>query len=116
MNPSFMLFTRDVSAMTRFYLALGFCHRLSGRGGDWAELEWNGFVLSLHGQAGELPPVGRLQIGFETSDLDLTLEDLSRAGLNPPAIVDEAFGRILHLTDPDGNVLYIVQNEPELYV
>ena len=86
------------------------------RGGDGTELEWNGFVLSLHGQDGELPAVGRLQIGFETPDLDQTVQDLSRAGLNPPAIVDEAFGRILHLTDPDGNVLYIVQNEPELYV
>lgn len=66
-------------------------------------------------QDGELPATGRLQIGFETGDLDAAVQRLSGAGLHPPAIVDEAFGRILHLTDPDGNVLYIVQNEPELY-
>ncbi len=30
-------------------------------------------------------------------------------------IVDEGFGRVLQLADPDGNVLTIVEHEPELY-
>ena len=110
-----MLYTSDLDAMLRFYAVLGFTHRLSGRGGGWAELTWEGFTLNLHAQTGELPPTGRLCIGFETNDLEATVQSLSRTGLNPPSITDESFGRILHLTDPDGNVLSIVQNKPELY-
>ena len=43
------------------------------------------------------------------------MQRLSRAGLNPPSITDESFGRILHLTDPDGNALSVTRYEPELY-
>ncbi len=115
MNPSFMLYTGDLDSMLRYYTALGFTHRLSGRGGGWAELTWDGFTLNLHAQTGQLPPTGRLCIGFETADLEAAVQRLRRAGLNPPSITDESFGRILHLTDPDGNALSITQYEPELY-
>jgi predicted enzyme related to lactoylglutathione lyase len=115
MNPSFMLHTRDVEGMIQFYVALGFVHKLTGRSGNWTELTWGNFTLSLHKHQGELPPTGRLSIGFEAEDLEASVQTLSRAGLNPPAIVDESFGRILHLTDPDGNELFITQSEPELY-
>jgi predicted enzyme related to lactoylglutathione lyase len=114
-NPSFMLYTNDIPGMTAFYTALGFKLRVAGRGCTWAELTWDSFTLALHGQTGELPPTGRLCIGFETNDLDRTVRDLNRAGLNPPAIIDESFGRMLQLTDPDGNALSITQYEPELY-
>lgn len=115
MNPSFMLYTRDVIGLTAFYTALGFRLRRAGRGGGWTELTWDTFTLTLHGHSGELPPTGRLQIGFETPDLDAAVRRLIEAGLNPPAILDESFGRILHLTDPDGNLLSVTAYEPELY-
>lgn len=115
MNPSFMLYTSDLDSMLRFYTALGFTHRMSGRGGGWAELTWDGFTFNLHGHSGELPPTGRLCIGFETADLEAVVQRLSRAGLNPPSITDESFGRILHLSDPDGNTLSVTQYGLELY-
>jgi predicted enzyme related to lactoylglutathione lyase len=115
MNPSFMLYTTDLPGLTAFYTALGFNLRVAGRGCTWAELTWDSFTLALHGHSGELPPTGRLCIGFETADLDAAARRLQQAGLNPPAIVDESFGRILHLLDPDGNQLSITQYEPELY-
>lgn len=115
MNPSFMLYTTDLPGLMAFYTALGFQLRMAGRGGTWAELTWDRFTLALHGHTGELPPTGRLRIGFETNDLDAAVRRLQEAGLTPPAIVDDSFGRMVYLTDPDGNELSITQYEPELY-
>lgn len=118
-----MLFCLDVPRSLEFYTGLGFTSRRGQRTGGWAELEWGssdgqGFVLNLHETAAPLPPTGRLQLGFEVEGgLDELVGRLRHSGLyGELTILDEAFGRIVHLSDPDGNALSIVQNEPELYV
>lgn len=123
MRPTVMLFCPNVPRSLAFYTGLGFVQRRGQRTGGCAELEWptaegSGFVLNLHEANEPLPPTGRLNIGFEVeSGLDELLDRLRPSGVyGELTVVDEAFGRIVHLQDPDGNALSIVQNEPELYV
>lgn len=115
-----MLFTADVERSLGFYRQLGFTVRRAGRGGGWAELVWgvgqDAFALLLHEHARPLPEPGRLQLGFEVeSGLEAVVARLSADGLGGLSIIDEGFGRIVRLHDPDGNLLSIVHNEPELY-
>ena len=118
MRPTVMLFCLDVPRSLAFYTGLGFTQRRSQRTGGWAELEWGTFVLNLHESVAPLPPTGRIQLGFEVeAGLDELVERLRPTGLyGELSILDESFGRIVHLQDPDGNTLSIVQYEPELYV
>lgn len=116
MNPTLMLFTADVECSLAFYQQLGLTVRRVQRGGGWAELIWGDFALNLHEHALPLPDTGRLQLGFEVeSGLEDVVARLSAEGLGDLSIIDEGFGRIVHLRDSDGNLLSIVQNEPELY-
>lgn len=81
------------------------------------ELEFGTLLLFLHG-ANTLPAASeRLQLGFEAQEpLENLAARLLESGVTVNAeIVDEGFGRILELRDPDGNTLTIVENEPELY-
>ena len=117
MRPSVLLYTADVAQAEAFYTALGFRLRRHSRSGGWTELEWNELLLFLH-SAQTLPPANsRVQLGFEAQEPLETLSArlIERGVIVSAEIVDEGFGRILNIQDPDGNTLTIVEHEPELY-
>jgi catechol 2,3-dioxygenase-like lactoylglutathione lyase family enzyme len=116
-RPSVLLYTADVARAEAFYVELGFRLRRRSRNGGWTELEWSELLLFLH-HAQTLPPAdGRIQLGFEAQEAleQLTARLIERGVIVAAEIVDEGFGRILSLQDPDGNVLTIIEHEPELY-
>lgn len=117
MKPYVLLYVTDVPRSRAWYEALGFGLRRLNRNGGWAELEWAGLLLYLHG-ADTPRPAGFALPGFEvTQPLDVLAARLRGAGIEAPdtAILDEGYGRTLDLRDPDGYVWQIVEHEPELY-
>ena len=117
MRPNLLLYTPDVERAADFYQRLGFTLRRRNRNGGWTELEFGTLLLFLHSTQ-SLPAVSkRLEFGFEAQQpLEQLAAQLLQSGVTISAeIVDEGFGRVLQLADPDGNVLTIVEHEPELY-
>ena len=114
-----MIHPQSVSQV--WYERLGFTLRRTGRHGAWAELEWGapgtgGFLLFLHVEPAPRP-AGFALPGFEVTE---ALEEVARrlAGLSygeKPEILDEGYGRVLNLLDPDGYAWTLVEHEPELY-
>ena len=112
MRPNILLYTPDVERAADFYGKLGFTMRRRNRNGGWTELEFGTLLLFLH-RVDVLPTISkRLEFGFEAQE---PLERVAARLLEGGVIVDEGFGRILSLQDPDGNALSIVEHEPELY-
>ena len=116
MKPYVLLYVTDVPCSQAWYERLGFRLRRVNRHGGWAELEWDGFLLFLHSTS-HPRPAGFALPGFEAQEgLEAVAGRLAQAGLLPdPLILDEGYGRVLRLTDPDGYTLEIVEHEPELY-
>jgi len=106
-------YVRDIDASIRFYQALGLPVTARQRRGGWVELTGSAGVLALH----ESPTGGAAELALLC---DESLEDvvgrLQAAGF-PAAevILDEAYGRSLRVTDPDGVSVQINENEAELY-
>ena len=117
MRPNLLLYTSDMQRAADFYQQLGFTLRRRNRNGGWTELEFGTLLLFLH-RVATLPAASkRLEFGFEAQQpLEQLAAQLLQSGVIVSAeIVDEGFGRILQLADPDGNTLTIVEHEPELY-
>ena len=107
-------FARDLRACERFYALLGLSVDATQRDGGWMELAAAGGVLALHGYAeGEdVPPV---ELAFLAEEpLEGLHAKLIDAGFEP-VIIDEAFGRSLRVTDPEGLRIQINENDRELY-
>ncbi|GAA5512025.1 hypothetical protein Dcar01_00739 [Deinococcus carri] len=116
MRPYVLIYATDVNRSRAWYERLGFRLRRVNRHGGWAELEWGDFLLYLHGTATPRP-AGFALPGFEAQEpLEGVAARLAAAGVLPdPVILDEGYGRVLRLRDPDGHDLEIVEHDPELY-
>jgi catechol 2,3-dioxygenase-like lactoylglutathione lyase family enzyme len=110
-------YVADMAASARFYTALGLTIADSSRSGNWTELNAAGGVLGLHAartSAQDTP--GRVELSFETQEpLEVLADRLTAAGFEPEAILDENFGRCLHVTDPDGVLVQVNEHDRELY-
>lgn len=116
MRPTILIYATDVSRSREWYERLGFRLRRVNRHGGWAELEWGELLLYLHGTAAPRP-AGFALPGFEAQEsLDVLAGRLVALGVvTDPFILDEGFGRVLRLRDPDGYELDLVEHAPELY-
>lgn len=116
MKPYILIHCTDLPRSAAWYRALGFMPRRQGRQGTWAELHWDGLLLFLH-QSGQRYPDGFAMPGFEVQQsLEGVLERLaSVTGGETVSILDEAFGRVAFLRDPDGYEWQLIEHEPELY-
>lgn len=106
-------YVRDVEACTRFYTALGLPVTTRQRGGGWVELTASAGVLALH----EYATGGHTELSLlADGPLEDVVRALAAAGF-PPAegILDEAFGRSLRVTDPDGVEVQINEHDESLY-
>jgi catechol 2,3-dioxygenase-like lactoylglutathione lyase family enzyme len=110
-------FVADMEASARFYTALGLVPGDSSRSGNWIELGASGGMLGLHTTRTSQQDVpGHLELAFETQEpLEALAERLTAAGFEPEAIVDENFGRSLHVIDPDGVRVQVSEHDRELY-
>jgi catechol 2,3-dioxygenase-like lactoylglutathione lyase family enzyme len=123
-----IVFVTQMPRSIEFYRLLGFDIHRESKNGRWAELVGEPGRLALH-QLDELPdgPVstsqrtdwpplqGRVRMCFEASQpLDEIARRLTDAGLPEPDVLDEAFGRIMWLTDPDGLAIEVAEHDPDL--
>jgi catechol 2,3-dioxygenase-like lactoylglutathione lyase family enzyme len=110
-------YVADMAASTRFYEALGLTAGDQSRSGNWVELPAAGGLLALHtARISQHDEPGAIELSFEASEpLEKISERLTAAGFAPEPIVDEAFGRSLGATDPDGVRIQVNEHERELY-
>jgi catechol 2,3-dioxygenase-like lactoylglutathione lyase family enzyme len=106
-------YVRDMAACERFYTLLELSVDTRQRNGHWTELTGSGGVLALHlVEDGAEPAVGLSFVA--TEPLEKVRARLAEAGFES-TILDEAFGRSLRVTDPEGVRVQINENDPELY-
>lgn len=111
-------YTEDIEAMVRFYGALGLGLNTVSRAGGWVDLTAAGGMVGLHiaSKTEQAMTSGRCEISFESDErLDDVVARLHAAGYADAHIIDEAFGRSLRVTDPDGVPLQVNQSDPSLY-
>lgn len=112
-----MVHVTDMRASVAFYEALGARVVHGSRDGDWVLLELAGtrWGLLAHPPNPEQAE-GMVELNFEA---DIPLDDLATQLRDAGAPVgepgDEAFGKQLQLTSPDGLLIKIDELDPELY-
>ena len=112
-------FVRDIEAAERFYAALGLRPQVRARTGIWIELTAAGGELDLHDAASAADGEGRdgYTIGFVADEpLEVVEQRLRDAGFPPDGtIIDQEWGRSLLAHAPDGTLVQIDEQDPELY-
>jgi hypothetical protein len=112
-------FTNDVAAMRRFLEALGLTPRIASTGGGWVDftIDTTG-MAALHPAPGTVTPyqAGQTALSFEADEpLEPLRDRLAAAGFADAHIVDEAYGRTLFVTDPDGVWVAIDGRQTDLH-
>jgi catechol 2,3-dioxygenase-like lactoylglutathione lyase family enzyme len=111
-------FTDDVAAMRRFLEALGLQPRIAADGGGWVDFtskESGGAALHEAASATSGYPAGETSLAFESAELEAVRDRLHAAGFADANIVDEAYGRTLFVTDPDGVRVAVDEVQEDLY-
>ncbi len=112
-------FVPDVDEATRFYEALGLKAQARARTGHWIELTASGGELALHDTTTAADGQGRegMLVNFIAEERLEALERRLRAAGFPPqgTVVDQEWGRSLFVRAPDGTVIQIDEQDPELY-
>ncbi|KQX63692.1 VOC family protein [Angustibacter sp. Root456] len=111
-------FTADVRGGQQFAQLLGLASRVeSGRGG-WVDLvAGGGGMLALHDAttSASRQPSGRTTLSAECDDADALAERLRFAGFDDATVYDEAYGRVLVVTDPNGAQVAVDQRASDLH-
>lgn len=100
----------DLSRSIDFYVdMLGF--KLINRyGNHWADIEGPGIHLGLHPSEKKMIRSENMQIALRVDDLNSAIEFLNDHGITCTAKADGKV-KLAPFTDPDGNLLYLVQPE-----
>jgi LDH2 family malate/lactate/ureidoglycolate dehydrogenase len=111
-------FTQDVPAMRRFLVALGLTSTSSSADGGWVSLEAaGGGEVGLHSTATATTatPAGSTELAFSTNEpLEVVARRLQDAGFDSH-VVEEPYGRVLRVTDPDGRELEVQGTAVDLH-
>jgi catechol 2,3-dioxygenase-like lactoylglutathione lyase family enzyme len=112
-------FVPDVDEAMRFYEALGLEIQTRARTGHWIELAAGGGELALHDATTAADGQGRdgMLVSFVAEEPLEALERRLRAAGFPPqgTVVDQEWGRSLFVRAPDGTLIQIDEQDPELY-
>jgi len=112
-------FVADVDEAMRFYEALGLEIQTRARTGHWIELAAGGGELALHDATTAADGQGRdgMLVSFVAEEPLAALERRLRAAGFPPqgTVVDQEWGRSLFVRAPDGTLIQIDEQDPELY-
>jgi hypothetical protein len=110
-------FTADVEAMRAFLEALGLRSRIESKRGGWVDMLTGRGMVALHDAAtsstGGQP--GQTSLTFEADDVDAIKDKLESAGYPDATIFDEAYGRVLTATGPDGVQIWVDERSEDLY-
>jgi hypothetical protein len=110
-------FTADVEAMRAFLETLGLRSRIESERGGWVDMLTGRGMVALHDAAssstGGLP--GQTNLSFEADKLDELKDRLEQAGFPDATVFDEAYGRVLSVTAPDGVVVWVDERSEDLY-
>jgi hypothetical protein len=110
-------FTDDTAAMRSFLETLGLRPRITTESGVWVELVAGRGMIALHDaeRSDSKAPHGQTDLAFEAEDVDALKETLESAGYDDATVFDEAFGRVLSLTGPEGQKIWIDERSEDLY-
>jgi len=110
-------FTDDVQAMRAFLETLGLRSRIESERGLWVDMVAGRGMVALHDAAGNTSGAGpgETRLAFEADDIDELKDRLEAAGYADASIFDEAFGRVLTASGPDGTKLWIDERSKDLY-
>lgn len=110
-------FTDNLAAMRAFFEALGLAARVESDNGGWVDMVAEGGMVALHSAADSDTggAAGETRLSFEADDVDAVAARLRAAGFADAHVYDEAYGRVLALTDPDGAALHIDERSGDLY-
>jgi predicted enzyme related to lactoylglutathione lyase len=112
-----MVHVQDMAVSVAFYEHLGATLRNGSRDGDWVLLELGGAEIGLlahppNPEQGE----GAVELNLSADDLDALEARLRVAGVKiTRPTSDEAFGRQLQVTSPDGLLLKVNELDPDSY-
>ncbi|MBM7790885.1 VOC family protein [Tenggerimyces flavus] len=111
-TPAPIRFTANVAAMREFFELLGFkSHIISEVGPDWVSMRGDVGIMSLHAADYE-----KSDVVFDTDeDMENLQKRLHDAGFSDARIVDEAFGRRLDVSDPQGENVMIFERMKDTY-
>jgi len=110
-------FTDRVAEMRAFLETLGLQARIESEQGGWVDMLAGDGMVALHSAAtsssGGKP--GQTSLSFEAEDVDELKDRFERAGFPDGAIWDEAYGRVLKVSGPDGAHIWIDERSDDLY-
>ncbi|HEY2949098.1 MAG TPA: VOC family protein [Micromonosporaceae bacterium] len=112
-------FTENVAAMREFLQELGLRPNVESESGGWVDLVGDApGMAALHDAASNTSGyrAGETALSFESDEpLEAVRDRLHAAGFADAHIVDEAYGRTLFVTDPDGVRVAIDEEMTDLY-
>ena len=104
------LMVKNMETAIRFYTET-LDMKLKNRYGDhWAEIDCPGISIALHPTGKEVKMGNNMQIGLMVNNLDQAITNLETKGIKIN-IQDDDQIRLASLTDPDGNILYLVDTK-----
>lgn len=110
-------FTSDVAAMRAFLETLGLRSRIESERGGWVDMLTGSGMVALHDAAssstGGRP--GQTTLSFEADRIDELKDRLEQVGFVDATVFDEAYGRVLSVTAPDGVVIWVDERSDDLY-
>ncbi|HEX9482174.1 MAG TPA: VOC family protein [Solirubrobacteraceae bacterium] len=113
-------FVSELPSALAFYEALGLSAEVRSRTGNWIELKASAGELGLHDGPGAADGEGRqgFFLAFVADEpLEKVAARLRLAGFPPEGdVVDREWGRSLLVRGPDGEIVQIDEQDPELYV
>jgi hypothetical protein len=110
-------FTADVRAGQQFAQLLGLASRIESARGGWVDLvAGGGGMLALHDArtSASRQPSGRTTLSAECDDADALAARLAGAGYDA-SVYDEAYGRVLVVTDPNGAQVAVDERAGDLH-
>jgi PAS domain-containing protein len=110
-------FTADVEAMRAFLETLGLRSRIESERGGWVDMLTGRGMVALHDAAssstGGQP--GQTDLSFEADKIDELRDRLEQMGFVDATVFDEAYGRVLSVTGPDGVVIWVDERAEDMY-
>lgn len=104
-------FTANIDEMRRFLELLGFTAHIVSERQDWVVLRGDAGMISLHGADHE-----DSYVMFDTDEpLETLCKRLKDGGFSDAHIIDEAWGRVLEVTDPQGEQVQVNERMKDTY-
>lgn len=110
MNLQPIVYVTDMDRSQRWYRQL-LQAEPEVAGGYWTSFSVGGGHLALH-LTDEARPAGNVELSLVSSE---PLEGLIERMEPHRGVADEAFGRSVIMSDPDGSLIQVNEHDPELY-